>query len=128
MLLKFLLTVYLVILWTGIVMSVTPTAILKMKKTYKTLYAAPGNRSTIALSNLQFLIYFVVATFGTDLSSEQTAAPRKLIVPTNDANGCDPELPILPRNSAYFLLVSRGNCSFAEKAEVRMLCLIILSF
>lgn len=91
-----LLIVSLFILLSGI-HAVTPSGELKIRLNSNVLYVAPG-------------------TFGSSLSEETQTTYRKLVVPALAADGCDPEVPILPKNAQFYLLVSRGNCSFDTKA------------
>lgn len=95
---------------------VIPTAMIKVRKTSKTYYSAPG---IIFCFDLLCLINSCSGSFSTSLTSERSTLYRKLVLPTNAADGCDPTAPSLSRQSQFMLLVARGNCSFADKARVR---------
>ncbi len=82
----------------GTVNGVTPIAELYLKSVTETIYAAPAKFS----SDLPSTIY--------------NADYNRLFEPINDNDGCDPELPHIP-HGIFYLLVSRGNCSFASKTE-----------
>ena len=55
--------------------------------------------------------------FGDALPDESDTLYRKLVQPLGDEDGCSPEVPqLFPKNSQFYLLVARGNCTFTEKA------------
>lgn len=62
------------------------------------------------------ILYVATGTFGGELSDESETTYRKLVKPVGDNDGCNPEIPRLQHNSQFYLLVSRGNCSFIDKA------------
>ena len=94
-LLSILLTVHLL---QGVVNGVTPIAEIYLKSIGTSVYATP-------------------AKFSSDLPSDLNDADyNRLFEPTNDNDGCAPDVPHVP-HGVFYLLVSRGNCSFAAKTE-----------
>ena len=87
--------IYLLQLWS--INSITPTAEIKVRLNSKIIYSAPG-------------------AFSSSFTDESSATYRKLVPPTGLQDGCDPNVPVLPKNAQFYLLVSRGNCSFESKA------------
>ena len=80
-------------------MGITPTGEMQIRQSSTVVYLAPG-------------------AFGADLSDESDTIYRKLVRPIGDADGCAPQVPTLfPKNSQFYLLVQRGNCTFSEKAS-----------
>lgn len=78
--------------------AITPTGEMSIRQSTVVIYLAPGS-------------------FGNDLSDESDTIYRKLVQPAGDDNGCAPEIPqLFPKNSQFYLLVARGNCTFTEKA------------
>ena len=78
--------------------AITPTGELQIRQSSTVIYLAPGN-------------------FGDDLPDSGDTIYRKLVRPLGDSDGCSPEVPTLfPKNSQFYLLVQRGNCTFTDKA------------
>lgn len=94
-LLSVLLSVHLL---QGVVNGVTPIAELYLKSIGTSLYASPAKFSSDLPSNLYDADY------------------NRLFEPTNDNDGCAPVVPRVP-HGVFYLLVSRGNCSFGAKTE-----------
>lgn len=81
----------------GLIDAVTPSAELKVRLNSKTFYVAPGS-------------------FSSSFTDESDTTYRKLLPPTGLQDGCEPNIPVLPKNAQFYLLVERGNCSFESKA------------
>lgn len=79
-------------------LGITPSGEMSIRQSTTVVYVAPGG-------------------FGDDLPDESDTIYRKLVQPVGDVDGCSPEVPqLFPKNSQFYLLVARGNCTFAEKA------------
>ena len=90
------------LLLCGVALGITPSGELSIRQSTTVVYVAPGG-------------------FGDDLPDESDTIYRKLVRPLGDADGCSPEIPLLfPKNSQFYLLVQRGNCTFAEKAQAAL--------
>ena len=55
-------------------------------------------------------------SFSSALISETDSVFIRLVKPTSGLDGCNPIAPPLRNNLGFYLLVSRGNCSFIDKA------------
>lgn len=61
------------------------------------------------------VIYGALSSFGGSLNEEKDAQFTRLVKPTNGLDGCNPIPPVLKGIQGFYLLVSRGNCTFLEK-------------
>ena len=77
---------------------VTPSGELKIRQQSEVVYVAPSGN------------------FGAELDAEADSTYRRLVEPSNDKDGCAPEVAFLANNVQFYLLVARGNCSFEDKA------------
>lgn len=62
------------------------------------------------------VVYGAKSTFSDSLSEEKDALFMRLVKPLSGTDGCDPVAPGLKGLQGFHLLVSRGNCTFLEKA------------
>ena len=62
------------------------------------------------------VVYGAPSTFSDSLSEEKDALFMRLVKPLNGLDGCDPIAPGLRGLQGFHLLVSRGNCTFLDKA------------
>lgn len=78
--------------------AVTPSAILSIEKwSDRVMYGAP-------------------AAFSSQIKEQWDAAPARLFEPLNDADGCAPTIVNYYGTQTFYLLVSRGTCTFESKA------------
>jgi hypothetical protein len=75
-----------------------------------------GEMSTRKLAGNPTTVYVAPGSFGSPLDSETEAATRRLVKPELGEDGCAPVPPSLRSTMGFYLLVSRGNCSFIDKA------------
>ncbi len=76
---------------------VTPTGEMKIKGHKQHLLVAPASFSESLPSNEYYASYY------------------RLLEPSGDSNGCEPTITKLAKNIQFYLLVSRGTCTFQEK-------------
>ena len=62
------------------------------------------------------VILVAPGSFSSALISETDSVFIRLVKPTSGLDGCNPIAPPLRNNLGFYLLVSRGNCSFIDKA------------
>jgi hypothetical protein len=62
------------------------------------------------------VVYGAPSTFSDSLSEEKDALFMRLVKPLSGTDGCDPIAPGLRGLQGFHLLVSRGNCTFLDKA------------
>jgi hypothetical protein len=74
-----------------------------------------GELTTRKLKGTTTIVYVAPASFGDSLSAEKDATFMRLVKPLSGFDGCAP-VPQVLKSSSFYLLVSRGNCSFADKA------------
>lgn len=74
-----------------------------------------GELTTRKLLGTSTVIYGAPASFSESLSEEKDAVFVRLVKPISGFDGCDPTPPTIKNNQNFYLLVSRGNCSFLDK-------------
>ena len=62
------------------------------------------------------VILVAPGSFSSALISETDSVFIRLVKPASGLDGCNPIVPPLRNNLGFYLLVSRGNCSFIDKA------------
>jgi len=78
--------------------SIIPTGELKIRRTDNIIYVAPGS-------------------FGTSLEKESETSYKRLLLVNGDTHdGCENPSVSIKNIQSFYLLVSRGNCSFVDKA------------
>ena len=74
-----------------------------------------GALSTRKVLGTSTIIYGAPASFSGSLNEQRDAAFVRLVKPVSEVDGCDPVPPTFLDDQNFYLLVSRGNCSFLEK-------------
>ena len=75
-----------------------------------------GELTTRKIMGTTTVIYVAPGTFSAVLNPENEAMFMRLVKPVSGFDGCAPVAPSLRNNLGFYLLVSRGNCSFIDKA------------
>jgi hypothetical protein len=71
-------------------------------------------------------VYVAPAAFGSSLEGEYETSFYRIVQPSNEATGCSPIVDRLYPNANFYLMVSRGECSFEAKARAARKVLLIL--
>jgi hypothetical protein len=83
---------------------------------YSSLAVIPmGEITTHKIQGTTTRIYAAPGRFGQSLKRESEATFMKLVSPTGNSNGCNPQVRLLRPKQPFLLMVSRGNCTFLDK-------------
>ena len=74
-----------------------------------------GALTTRKLLGTSTVIYGAPGSFSGSLTEEKDAVFVRLVKPVSGYDGCNPVPPSFRNNQNFYLLVSRGNCSFLDK-------------